>query len=121
MAAGWERVGLIFGAQGGAGLENRACREQVRKQAGAGGGELQEWGDLGFEPFLWFSQFRRKREAATGEGECGARGADAVSPSWGKMLVVTWGDFGQSGECWLWPLAGLWSCLVSEGEEGIKT
>lgn len=119
MAVGWETVRLIFGAQGELGWRTgRAGSRSGNRRAL--GGELQEWGDLGFEPFLWFSQFRRKREAATGEGECGARGADAVSLSWGKMLVVTWGDFGQGGECRLWPLAGLWSCLVSEGEEGVK-
>lgn len=27
---------------------------------------------------------------------------------------------GWSGECRIWPLAGLWSCLISEGEEGVK-
>lgn len=92
-----------------------AGQEMDGRWGGCGNG-----GNLGFEQFLWFSRFRRRRGAVTGEGDWGAKGVDAVGRSQEETPVVTWEDFDRSGERGIWPLAGLWSRLVSEGEEGVK-
>lgn len=86
MAAGWERVGLIFGAQGGAGLENRACREQVRKQAGAGGGSCRNGGIWDLSHSYGSLSLGEREKLRQGKGNV-VRG--------GQMLSALLG-----GKCW---------------------